>query len=203
MPPSDAPISGAAPAAPAPGPRVWIEELRLTDFRNYTALALSAGLGPIVLTGPNGSGKTNLLEAVSLLAAGQGLRRAPYPELARIGGPGGWTVAARVHTPGGPSAIGTGLPADPDGGERTGRIVRIDGETQSGSGALADRIEMLWLLPMMDGLFTGPGSERRRFLDRLVQGFDPSFRARAGQFERAMRQRNRLLEDDARDPARF
>jgi DNA replication and repair protein RecF len=197
MPPSDAPTSGAAAA----GPRVWIEELRLADFRNYAALALSAGPGPIVLTGPNGSGKTNLLEAVSLLTAGQGLRRAPYPELTRLGAAGGWAVAATVRTPLGASRIGTGL--KPQDGVRTGRSVRIDGEDRSGSGALADLLDILWLTPAMDSLFTGPASERRRFLDRVVPSFDPGYRPRLGQFERAMQQRNRLLADDVREPARF
>ena len=84
-----------------------------------------------------------------------------------------------------------------------GVIVRINGETQSGSGALADRVEMLWVTPAMDGLFRGPASDRRRFLDRLVVWFDPSYRTRVGHFERAMRQRNRLLEDGVRDGARF
>jgi DNA replication and repair protein RecF len=201
MPPSDAPTTGAAAAAPAAGPRLWIEALRLTDFRNYAELALSAGPGPIVLTGPNGSGKTNLLEAVSLLTAGQGLRRAPYPELTRLGAASGWAVAASVRTPLGANRIGTGLKLQD--GARSGRSVRIDGEDQSGSGALADLLDILWLTPAMDSLFTGPASERRRFLDRVVPGFDPGYRARLNQFERAMQQRNRLLADDVREPARF
>src|SRR5262245_40402799 len=107
MPPSAVPTASPAVAAPSdiparrsPAPRVWVERLRLTDFRNYAELALDAGPGPIVLTGPNGAGKTNLLEAVSLLAAGQGLRRAPYVELTRLGG-SGWAVAATVRTPSG------------------------------------------------------------------------------------------------------
>jgi DNA replication and repair protein RecF len=207
MPPSEVPSTGTAAAAAAPaGPRVWIEELRLTDFRNYPNLALEAGPGPIVLTGPNGSGKTNLLEAASLLTAGQGLRRAPYPELARIG-TADWAVAATVRTPLGRTRIGTGLQqAQQEGGrpgQRTGRSVRIDGEPQSGSGALADLVDILWLTPAMDGLFVGPASERRRFLDRVIPSFDPGYRLRLGQFERAMQQRNRLLAEDVREPARF
>jgi len=198
--PSNAPTTGAAAAASAAGRRVWIEELRLTNFRNHTGLALSVGPGLIVLTGPNGSGKTNLLEAVSLLTAGQGLRRAPYPELTRIGATD-WAVAATVQTLLGPSRIGTGLQRPP--GARSGRSVRIDGENQSGSGALAARIDILWLTPAMDGLFTGPASERRRFLDRIIPSFDPGYRTRLGQFERAMQQRNRLLAEDVREPARF
>lgn len=182
---------------------MWIERLVLTDFRNHAQLALQLDRRPVVLAGPNGAGKTNVLEAVSLLAAGQGLRRAPYPELARQGGSGGWAVAATLAGPDGRIDIGTGLDAAAaaTATARTGRIVRLDGEPQSGSGVLADHVEMVWLIPAMDGLFTGPAGERRRFLDRLVLCFDPGYRTRAGQFERAMRQRNRLLDDGVRDPA--
>ena len=181
-------------------PLAWVERIQLTDFRNYHATRLVAGPEPVVLTGPNGSGKTNLLEAVSLLASGQGLRGAPYPELARMGS-GGWAVAARVHGANGSADVGTGL--KPGHNTRPGRIVRIDGNEQSGSGALANLLDIYWLTPAMDGLFTGPASERRRFLDRLVPSVDPGYRARLGQFERAMQQRNRLLADGAREPARF
>jgi DNA replication and repair protein RecF len=196
---------GARPSAVAASSRVWVERIQLTDFRNYAGLSLSVGPAPVVLTGPNGSGKTNLLEAVSLLTSGQGLRKAPYPELTRLGRPT-WAVAGRLATPLGPVDIGTGLAADADAlgrATRIGRIVRIDGETQSGSGALADHVEMIWLTPAMDGLFTGPASDRRRFLDRLISGLDPNYRALLGQFERAMQQRNRLLADEVRDGARF
>lgn len=193
---------GTVALSPEPAePRVWVERLRLTNFRNYAALALSAGPEPVVLTGPNGSGKTNLLEAVSLLTAGQGLRRAPFPELARMGS-ADWAVAATLQTPLGAVDVGTGLKGEA-GGSRTGRIVRIDGEDQSGSGVLASHATIFWLIPAMDGLFTGPASERRRFLDRLIPSFDPGYRPRLGQFERAMQQRNRLLSEDVREPARF
>ena len=196
--------------AGASGKRVWVERLRLTDFRNYRSLSLSVGPAPVVLSGANGSGKTNLLEAVSLLTSGQGLRRAPYPELARVGATA-WAVAARLNTPLGGVDIGTGLAEGPDADRRpersvarnTGRIVRVDGEPQSGSGVLADHVEMVWLIPAMDGLFTGPASDRRRFLDRLIGCLHPSYRTLLGQFERAMQQRNRLLADDVRDGARF
>ena len=187
--------------------RVWVERLQLTNFRNYDNLSVSLGPEPVVLTGPNGSGKTNLLEAVSLLTSGQGLRRAPYSELGRMGA-SGWAVAARLKTPTGAVNVGTGLHPDAGRGERLtargpGRIVRIDGETQSGPGVLADHVEMIWLIPAMDGLFTGPASDRRRFLDRLISCQHPSYRALLGQFERAMQQRNRLLADDVRDVGRF
>ena len=180
---------------------MWVERLRLADFRNYASLALAVGPAPVVLTGPNGSGKTNLLEALSLLAASRGLRRAPYPELARQGS-AKWAVAATVRTPLGAVDIGTGLEGEPVS-ERAGRIVRIDGQDQAGSGALADHVEMVWLTPAMDGLFTGAASERRRFLDRLIACFDSGYSARLGQFERAMQHRNRLLGEDVREPARF
>ena len=190
-----------APSSLPSSPRVWVERLRLTNFRNYTSVSLSAGPEPVVLTGPNGSGKTNLLEAVSLLTPGQGLRRSPFPELARVGSPD-WAVAATVHTPAGRVDIGTGLKAEPTS-TRAGRIVRIDGEDQSGSGSLSGLVDVFWLTPAMDGLFTGPASERRRFLDRLIPSFDPGYRSRLNQFERAMQQRNKLLADDVRDGPRF
>jgi len=195
---------GTASGMPPPEqarPSAWVERIQLTDFRNYHAARLVAGPEPVVLTGPNGSGKTNLLEAVSLLTSGQGLRRAPYPELARMGS-GGWAVAARVHGANGPADVGTGLKPG-DGGARSGRIVRVHGEEQSGSGVLAHLLDIYWLTPAMDGLFTGPASERRRFLDRLVPSVEPGYRARLGQFERAMQQRNRLLADGVRESARF
>lgn len=184
-------------------PRLWVERIALTDFRNYASLALDLGPEPVVLVGANGSGKTNLMEAVSLLAPGQGLRRQPFPDLARGGGTGGWTVAARVHTALGAVDVGTGLVASPSNTDRTGRIVRIDGDSQSGSGALADYVEMVWLTPASDGLFTGPGSERRRFLDRLILCFDAAHAKLAGRFERAMQSRNRLLSDGVREGAQF
>ena len=185
---------------------IWVETLTLSNFRNYSSARIDLGPAPVVLLGNNGAGKTNLLEAVSLLAPGQGLRRAPFPHLARMKGSGDWAVAAHVHTPNGTVDIGTGqLPGSNTATSpgRVGRLVRIDGQPQSGSGALADWVEMVWLTPATDGLFTGPASERRAFLDRLTLCFDPGYHTRAGQFERAMRQRNRLLQDGVTDGAQF
>jgi DNA replication and repair protein RecF len=113
-----------------------------------------------------------------------------------------WAVAAAVHTPHGPVDIGTGLRGE-GSGTRSGRILRIDGQDQTGSGSLSGLVDVFWLTPAMDGLFTGPASERRRFLDRLLPSFDPGYRPRLGQFERAMQQRNRLLAEGERDPSRF
>ncbi len=185
-----------------PGVGLWIERLAVTNFRNYRAAELQAGPCPVVLTGANGAGKTNLIEAISLLVPGNGLRRASLDELARAAGDGAWAVAAHVHGTHGAIEIGTGrrpiASAAQDGHRRTGRIVRIDGETV-GATQLAAHIEIVWLTPAMDGLFSGPAADRRAFLDRLVLCIDPAHAARAARFERAMRQRNRLLTDPPYD----
>ena len=218
---------------------LWVERLSLNNFRNYASVTLEARACPQVIAGANGSGKTNLLEALSLLAPGQGLRRAAFSEIARANTDGSFAVAAKVHSMQGLADIGTGLapgsntsveeppltrdslpPLTPTlspfapksatgrgGFERerstAGRIVRIDGAAQTGSGVLADYLEIVWVTPAMDGLFTGPASERRRFLDRLILCFDPAYRKIAGRFERAMTSRNRLLADGVRDNAQL
>jgi DNA replication and repair protein RecF len=188
---------------PAVSSGLWVERLALTNFRSYASAVIETDAGPQVIAGPNGSGKTNLLEALSLLSPGQGLRRVPFSELARSGGDGGFAVAARAHTLAGPADIGTGLALGVDSNARAGRLVRIDGAAQSGSGVLADYLEIVWVTPAMDGLFTGPASERRRFLDRLILCFDHGYRMIAGRFERAMTSRNRLLADGVRDNAQL
>src|SRR3954470_9382116 len=103
-----------------------VARLTLTDFRNYAGLRLDLGPGPIVLAGANGAGKTNLLEAVSLLAPGRGLRAASYGELARIGGSGSWAVAARVSSDGDERTIGTAWQPDPEAAGAA-REISIDG----------------------------------------------------------------------------
>ncbi|MCB1547685.1 MAG: DNA replication/repair protein RecF [Hyphomicrobiaceae bacterium] len=196
--------ASAAPGAdsqPGDRSRHAVERLSLTDFRNYQRLSQDFTPAPVVLTGANGTGKTNLLEAVSMLAAGQGLRRVAYGDLTRAGG-AVWSVFARICSARGDMVeIGTGL--DPASPGKSARLVRVDRVPQSGTGVLADLVEMVWLTPTMDGLFTGPAGDRRRFLDRLILCFDPSYRTRVGQFERAMRQRNRLLETTSGGDALF
>ena len=184
-------------------PKSYVEKLTLTDFRNYGDLTLKLGPEPIILLGDNGAGKTNILEAVSLLSPGMGMRRASFPDLTRIGSQGNWAVSAHFHTENGPLEIGTG--AQPtthsternernERNERPGRIVRINRETQRSANSLGDYVELMWLTPSMDRLFTGPAGDRRRFLDQLISCFDTGYRRRLSQFERALRQRNKLLE---------
>jgi DNA replication and repair protein RecF len=172
--------------------RLFVGELKLTDFRNYATAKLALDARPVVLVGDNGAGKTNLLEAVSLLGAGQGLRGRPYGELCRKGSEGGFAIAARVTSRHGEVEIGTGF-AIGRTPESAGRTVRIGGK-EHGAGALAEHVRLVWLIPAMDGLFTGPAAERRRFLDRLILAIDPKMRSPLGRYERAMRQRNRLFQ---------
>jgi DNA replication and repair protein RecF len=194
---------GVAAEGEAMGRRLWLARLVVTDFRNYSQASVALGLESVVLNGANGAGKTNILEAVSMLTPGRGLRGAAYADLARLNGTGGWSVAARLSHDGTEVALGTGQPAPSDGSAASGRVVRIDGETSNGSGALADYVQVLWLTPSMDGLFTGPASDRRRFLDRIVASFDDAHRTRLNAFERAMRQRNRLFEMGERSDRYF
>jgi DNA replication and repair protein RecF len=176
-----------------------LSRLVVTDFRSYARAELTLDGRPVVFVGENGAGKTNLLEAVSLLSPGRGMRGAAYAEIARESGAGGWAVAATLQTPDGPVRIGTGI--EPQTEATRSRAVRIDGATASGSGALAQHLRIVWLTPAMDRLFLEGASERRRFLDRLVMGFDPSHGTRVNAYERALRERNRLLADDAPDGA--
>ncbi|MEO5866903.1 MAG: DNA replication/repair protein RecF [Sphingomonas sp.] len=165
-----------------------LSRLVLTDFRNHAALMIMPGPSFIVLTGENGAGKTNVLEAVSLLAPGRGLRRASLGEMARQTGPGGFGVAAEL---GEGTWIGTG--SQPPATER--RLIRINGAPAAAT-ALAERLTLLWLTPAMDRLFVEPAGERRRFLDRLTLALSPGHAVHANRYEAAMRARNRLLADD-------
>ncbi len=175
-------------------PERYISRLRLTAFRSYGTAGLDTQSPYVVLTGPNGAGKTNLLEAISLISPGRGLRGAPLDALAKLGSPVPWAVAVTLQTPAGPVDIGTGPRP-----EKPGRRVRINGAPATAVEDMAAWVRLLWLTPAMDGLFTGPAGDRRRFLDRLVMTLIPDHSRSVSGFERAMRQRNRLLEDDG-DP---
>ncbi|PWC56727.1 recombinase RecF [Azospirillum sp. TSO22-1] len=171
-----------------------VTRLTLTRFRGYEHARLEPDYRPVALIGPNGAGKTNLLEAVSFLAPGRGLRGAKLAEVQRIGSaPGeGWAVAATVRTPLGPVEIGTGKDAHHEGDRR---VVRIDDHPVKGQTALAEHVAVVWLTPQMDRLFLEGSSGRRRFLDRLVFGFDPAHAGRLSRYEHALRERARLLRD--------
>ncbi|MFE0757616.1 DNA replication/repair protein RecF [Inquilinus sp. NPDC058860] len=195
MPEQAAASSGRTPGA---GGRIAVTRLTLTEFRCYGQLRIELDPRPVVLTGPNGAGKTNLLEAVSFLSPGRGLRRAPLPEVTRrqATGGAGWAVAARLLTPTGEIALGTRL--EPGEGRRA---VQIDGRPAQSQAAFGARAPMVWLTPQMDRLFGDAASQRRRFLDRLVFGFHPDHAGQLGAYERAMRERNRLLKEPRADPA--
>ena len=166
--------------------KVFISRLKLTDFRNYAAAALALDERHVVLTGDNGAGKTNLMEAVSLLSPGRGLRRAAYADVTRVHAPGGFSIFAELDGMDGTVEIGTGIDATD---ESSARKLRINGTPAKAVDELTDHLRVLWLTPAMDGLFTGGSSERRRFLDRLVLSLDPAHGRRASDFERAMRSR--------------
>jgi DNA replication and repair protein RecF len=179
----------------------FIRRLTLSNFRSYHAAQLVLDrAGPVVLTGANGAGKTNLIEAISLLAPGRGLRRATMEELAFSEGDGAWAVNAEIEGMLGLATLGTGI--DPPAGEDTSpaRKYRVDREPASSAAAFADHLRVVWLTPSMDPLFNGPASERRRFLDRLVLAVDAQHASRVAALERSLRSRNRLLEDARSDP---
>ena len=164
-----------------------IDRLSLSDFRSYRDAVVAPGPGLVVLTGDNGAGKTNVLEAVSLLSPGRGLRGAALAEMARLGGAGGFGVAGRR----GEVEIGTGTLASAP--ER--RLVRINGAPASAT-SLSEWLSVLWLTPAMDRLFQEGAGGRRRFLDRLVLALSSGHAVHAARYEAAMRARNKLLAED-------
>ena len=176
-----------------------VRRLVLTNFRNYRAATLEAGTRPIVLCGPNGAGKTNLIEAISFLTPGRGLRRATLEEIACNEGDGSWAVSAEVEGALGLATLGTGIERQTEDDATAQRKYRIDREPVGTAAAFADHIRIIWMVPTMNSLFTVAPSERRRFLDRLATAIDGEHASRVNAFERALRSRNRLLEDPRPD----
>lgn len=172
-----------------------LTRLFLRDFRNYEQLSLPLTGKHVCLFGSNGAGKTNILEAISQLGPGRGLRSAGLSEMTRHNAAAGWTVSAEL---GGDRKIGVGLETSDSGSSK--RNVRIDG-APSAAGDLAELIRIVWLTPAMDGVFRGGASDRRRFFDRQVMAHIPSHGRTASRYEKAMRERNALLERGHVDPA--
>jgi DNA replication and repair protein RecF len=177
------------------GRALAVRRLELRDFRNYGKVVLEPRPCPVVLYGDNGAGKTNLLEAVSMLSPGRGLRGAKLAELDRMGG-GAWWLRAQVDGHLGPSEIETGHDR---AAER--RTALADGQTLRNQNALGEHVSLLWLTPAMDRLFADSASGRRRFLDRLVLAVDPAHASRAATYERSARERSHLLRASRRDSA--
>jgi DNA replication and repair protein RecF len=178
-----------------------LDRLTLTRFRSYGALTARFAAPIAVLVGENGAGKTNLLEAISLLAPGRGLRGARLTELARRAPDGRvaetWAVAGRFTTPDGPLEVGTGL-------EETGatrRAFLLDGVPPRSQAEIAARVAAVWLTPQMDRLFQDGAAARRRFLDRLVWAVEPAHAREVAAYETALAERNRLLAGARADTA--
>ena len=166
-----------------------VAELTLSHFRSHRRTALSLDARPVAISGPNGAGKTNILEAVSLLSPGRGLRRATAEELIRRPEALGWKITAVLS--GGHEVETSAMPGEP-------RVVRIDGKTCP-QVALSRIARIVWLVPSMDRLWIEGADNRRRFLDRITLSFIPDHAEVVLTYEKAMRERNRLLKDMVRD----
>ncbi|WP_312821312.1 AAA family ATPase, partial [Brevundimonas sp.] len=177
-----------------------ITSLAITDFRSYSAARLDLSGGPVVLYGPNGSGKTNLLEAISLLTPGKGLRGATAAEMGRrepgeaMGRP--WGISTTLDTPDGEVRIGTGVQTM---GPSARRIVRIDAETAA-PGRMLEHLRPVWATPEQDRLFSDARADRLKFFDRLVFAANPDHAAAISNYEKALRERIRLLSNEDMRP---
>lgn len=175
-----------------------VSSLSLHHFRNYESARIEISEAPVVLSGENGAGKTNILEALSLLIPGRGLRRARLSEMDNIKTNQPWALAFHINGLEGEVRIGTGRIAEQDSDKR---LVKIDGKESRSQAECTRHMAMLWLTPQMEQLFLESASSARKFLDRLVYGFDPDHATRVHAYEHAMRERNKLLETGSRDAA--
>ncbi len=175
-------------------PRLAVTSLSLSHLRSHKTTLIQGDGRPVVIFGPNGAGKTNILEALSLLSPGRGLRRAAIPDIARTPEALGWKVTARLQAPDRTHEIETW--AEPG---TTTRALKIDGKTapQIALGRLA---RVIWLIPAMDRLWLEGAADRRRFLDRLTLSLEPNHADTVLAYDKAMRERNRLLKDQVHNP---
>ena len=173
-------------------PGLYLSSLRLSHFRSHTSATVELDARPVAIFGPNGAGKTNILEAVSFFSPGRGLRRAAAQEITRRPEELGWKVTGLLHRLQQPHEIETWS----EGGQR--RQIRIDGKPASQL-ALGRIVRVLWLVPSMDRLWIEAAEGRRRFLDRMTMSFEPSHAEAVLSYDKAMRERNRLLKDQVRD----
>src|SRR5262249_47395424 len=176
-------------------PPARVRRLTVTNFRSYHAAQIDVDAGPVVLVGSNGAGKTNLIEAISFLAPGRGLRRATLEDVAFSEGDGSWAVSADVEGALGLATLGTGIEPPASEDAVVARKCRVDREPVASASAFADHLRVVWLVPAMDGLFNGPASERRRFLARLALGADAGHMPRVTALDRALVSGTRLLEE--------
>ena len=183
--------------------KLSIEKLNLKEFRNYSDLDLAISDGIVTITGPNGIGKTNILEAISLLIPGRGLRGARVTEFDNINQDIdfkiNWQIKASVNSKQGPKLIEISRSATKEDSERAEKIIKIDGEVLKSKANIAQFMSIVWLTPQMDFLFIGSASDRRKFIDKITSCFDVEHGARLNKYEHYMRERLKLLKDGFSD----
>ena len=189
-------LDGAPPARRRPR----VRRIMLSDFRSYAALDLAIEAGSSSYAARTARARPISSRRCRCSRPGRGLRRAELAECARVGGAGGFALSVEIEEDGETHQLGSGWRPGANG-EAAERPNRIDRAAVASSRAFCDHVRVVWLTPAMDSLFAGPASERRRFLDRFVLAIDPNHGARVGQFERALRGRNRLLEEGGRNAA--
>ena len=199
IPPSDQPVFSDSSLSCFGG----ISRIGLHQFRNYETLDLAIQGQTIILTGPNGVGKTNILEAISLLSPGRGLRGAKLSEITSLPGlkqnrPATWAVAATLETPLGSTQVGTALNYTASGQER--RLVKINGHLAKNQASLTESLNIIWVTPQMDRLFLDGASTRRKFIDRLLYALDPSHAERIHRYDHHLQERAHLLKERSYDP---
>jgi len=180
---------------------LWVRKLKLTSYRNYSSANIQLDARPVVLVGQNGAGKTNMMEAISYLSPGRGMRSAGLDKLQNTSETiQGWSVFADLETAKGPVQVGTGIESPDRTRDRISkRIVRINGEAATGQAELRQHLSVSWMTPQMDRLFVDTASERRRFLDRLVYGFNKGHARAVSQYDHARSERLKLLKEGRGD----